>query len=274
MTVGLSRVADGDLAALLRMLESGELSSPLGSVALSARGLGAIASALQPFAELDTKGLRAVIQAVLCERQHRQNPKLTLVWTGDDPRLSHARHTKIYLPQLFARARKHVLIAGYSFDQGAQIFDSLHDSIVDHGVSVQLFVDVGQLTERLKQVARQQGRDFGLLAKPLHACSDPLARGNATVALFFQLLWPFDGPRPQVFFDPRTADHGNMVSLHAKCVVVDHRVSLITSANFTERGQSRNFEAGVEIEDEAFALSLVRQWQNLVDEDVVVEARG
>jgi phosphatidylserine/phosphatidylglycerophosphate/cardiolipin synthase-like enzyme len=55
---------------------------------------------------------------------------------------------------------------------------------------------------------------------------------------------------------------------------VDHRLSLITSANFTERGQSRNFEAGVEIEDEAFAQSLARQWQNLVDEGVVVEATG
>jgi phosphatidylserine/phosphatidylglycerophosphate/cardiolipin synthase-like enzyme len=50
--------------------------------------------------------------------------------------------------------------------------------------------------------------------------------------------------------------------------------AFITSANFTERGQSRNFEAGVEIEDEAFAQSLVRQWQNLIDEEVLVVARG
>jgi phosphatidylserine/phosphatidylglycerophosphate/cardiolipin synthase-like enzyme len=65
-----------------------------------------------------------------------------------------------------------------------------------------------------------------------------------------------------------------MVSLHAKCVVVDHRFSLITSANFTERGQTRNYETGVEIEDDAFATSLVRQWQNLIDEAVVVQARA
>ena len=111
-----------------------------------------------------------------------------------------------------------------------------------------------------------------MLSKPLQSCREPLAKGNATVALFFQLLWPFAGARPQVFFDPRTVSQGSLVSLHAKCVVVDHRYSLITSANFTERGQSRNFEAGVEIDDEAFAMSLARQWQNLVDEGVVVEA--
>ena len=274
MSLGLSRVSDGDLKSLLQMLESREFDSAFVSSALSARGLGALGSTLQPYAELDSKALRAVIEAVLCERQNRQSPKLTLVWTGDDPRLSHSRHTKIYLPELFARARKHVLIAGYSFDQGAQLFESLHGVMAEHGVSVQLFVDVGQLLERLKQVARQQGCDFAMLSKPLQSCGDPLSRGNATVALFFQLLWPFAGARPQVFFDPRMANQGSLVSLHAKCVVVDHRLSLITSANFTDRGQTRNFEAGVEIEDEAFALSLARQWQNLIDEGVVVEATG
>ncbi len=84
MSLGLSRVSDADLASLLRMLESGELTAPLVSAALSARGLGT--STLQPYAELDSKSLRAVIEAVLCERQNRQSPKLTLVWTGDDPR--------------------------------------------------------------------------------------------------------------------------------------------------------------------------------------------
>jgi phosphatidylserine/phosphatidylglycerophosphate/cardiolipin synthase-like enzyme len=256
------------------MLERGELTAPLVSAALSARGLGSLSSTLQPYAGLDANSLRTVIEAVLCERQHRQSPKLTLVWTGDDPRLSQSRHTKIYLPELFARARKQILIAGYSFDQSAQLFEALHDVMVEHGVLVQLFVDIGQLLERLKQVARQQGRDFAMLSKPLQLCRDPLSKGNATVTLFFQLLWPFDGARPRVYFDQRTASQCSLVSLHAKCVVVDHLLSLITSANFTERGQSRNFEAGVEIEDEAFALSLARQWQNLIDEGVVVEATG
>ncbi len=215
-----------------------------------------------------------MIEAVLCERQNSQSPKLTLVWTGDDPRLGHSRHTKIYLPQLFSRARKHILIAGYSFDQSSQLFESLHGAMLEHGVTVQLFVDIGQLLERLKQVARQQGRDFGMLSKPLQTCRDSLSKGNATVSLFYQLLWPFDGDRPQVFFDPRTASEASLVSLHAKCVVVDYQYSLITSANFTDRGQTRNFEAGVGIEDQTFAASLVRQWHNLIDEDVVVAATG
>lgn len=274
MSLGLSRISDGALTSLLQMLRSGELGTPITSEALMARGMGDLATALLPYATLDVASLTAVVEAVLCERDHRQSPKLTLVWTGDDPRLSHSRHTKVYLPQLFSRARKHVLIAGYSFDQGSQLFESLHGVMVEYGVTVQLFVDIAQLCERLKQVARQQGRDFGLLSKPLQHCGDAQAKGNATIALFYQLLWPFEGPRPKVYFDPRTANQASLVSLHAKCVVVDYKYSLITSANFTERGQNRNFEAGVAIEDEGFAQDLVRQWQNLIDEEVVVEARG
>jgi len=61
------------------------------------------------------------------------------------------------------------------------------------------------------------------------------------------------------------------VSLHAKCLVIDHDYTLITSANFTDRGQTRNIEAGVAIADRAFATSLERQWWNLVDAEVVVQ---
>jgi phosphatidylserine/phosphatidylglycerophosphate/cardiolipin synthase-like enzyme len=56
--------------------------------------------------------------------------------------------------------------------------------------------------------------------------------------------------------------------------VVDHRLALITSANFTNRGQTKNLEAGVAIEDRAFATTLERQWANLVEAGVVVPGNG
>jgi phosphatidylserine/phosphatidylglycerophosphate/cardiolipin synthase-like enzyme len=273
VSVGLSRVSDDDLTALVNMIDHGELRAPFTRAALSARGLGDLTETLHPYASLDARGFRAVIDVVLSERRNRHTPKLSLVWTGEDPRSSYCRHTKIYLPQLLSRARRHVLIAGYSFDHGASLFECLHAAMTEHGVSVQLFVDINQLLNRLQQVARRQKRDFGVLAKPLNACREPLARANATIAMFFELLWPYEGQRPQVFFDLRTVGEWSLVSLHAKCVIVDYRYSLITSANFTDRGQSRNFETGVEIEDESFALSLARQWQSLIDEKVVIEGK-
>jgi phosphatidylserine/phosphatidylglycerophosphate/cardiolipin synthase-like enzyme len=174
----------------------------------------------------------------------------------------------VVLAELFAKARQHVLVAGYSFDRGANL-PALHDAMVGHGVTADFFVDIQQLLERLKAAARTSNLDWGLLSTPLDNARDSLERGRAAVVLFYQLMWPMGEPRPTVYFDPRTAERGSLVSLHAKCVVIDHEYTLITSANFTDRGQTRNLEAGVAIEDRGFAASLERQWGNLVDGGVV-----
>ena len=101
---------------------------------------------------------------------------------------------------------------------------------------------------------------------------DAVSQARAVVTLFFQLMWTFGDPKTAVYANPRTAEPWGGISMHAKCVVIDHDYTLITSANFTSRGQTRNVEAGVAIEDRAFAASLERQWGNLVDAGVVVRA--
>ena len=267
---GLSKVSEADLNALASLLERHELRPPLNAASLQSRGLGHLTEALEPYYALGTEAVLAVVQAVRSERGHRRPPKLTLVWTGDDPGVGHSRHTRIVLPELFAGAREHVLVAGYSFDHGAQLFSALHEAMASHGVKADFFVDIGQLVERLRAAASAAKLDWAALRAPLESAKLPQARGEAAVSLFFKLMWPFGDPRPRIYFDPRTAAPMSAVSLHAKCVVVDHRLSLITSANFTDRGQTRNFEAGVAIEDRGFAVSLERQWANLVEAGVVV----
>jgi len=77
--------------------------------------------------------------------------------------------------------------------------------------------------------------------------------------------WP--GPRiPEVYYDPRAVALGDSehTSLHAKCIVIDARKALVTSANFTEAAQMRNIEAGVFVVDPNFARSLVRQFEALI----------
>jgi phosphatidylserine/phosphatidylglycerophosphate/cardiolipin synthase-like enzyme len=58
--------------------------------------------------------------------------------------------------------------------------------------------------------------------------------------------WP--GTRqPEVFYDPRALAKTweERASLHAKCVIVDRRVAIVTSANFTEAAQRKNIEVGI-----------------------------
>jgi phosphatidylserine/phosphatidylglycerophosphate/cardiolipin synthase-like enzyme len=268
--LGLSSLTDQDLRTLAAAIERGDLRPPLSATSLQARGFGHLADTLRPYFALNPEGVQALIEVTIAERTHRKVPKLTLVWTGDDPGVSHSRHTRVVLPELFARARSHVLVAGYAIDNGAQLFASLHQVMAMHGVTAHFFVDIHQLTRRLEQQAKADNLNWSELSAPLKVASGNKARGHAVVVLFFQLMWPFGGPYPDVYFDPRTADNFSLVSLHAKCVIIDHEYTLLTSANFTNRGQMRNLEAGVAIEDRTFAASLERQWLNLIQAGVVI----
>lgn len=267
---GLSAVTEQDLLALVGALDRGDLRAPMSATSLQSNGFGHLVEPLAPHLGLGPDGLRAIVDVVLAERRHRRAPRLTLVWTGDDPGVSHSRHTRVILPELFARAREHVLVAGYAIDHGAELFSSLHRVMAEHGVTADFFVDVGQLEARLRQAAKSAGQSFSRISAPIEAAAGSAGRGRAVVGLFHRLMWPFGEPRPVVYFDPRTAEKQSPVSMHAKCVVIDHEYTLITSANFTDRGQTRNVEAGVAIEDRAFAASLERQWSNLVDAGVTV----
>jgi hypothetical protein len=267
--LGLSEVSTDDLLQLAAALRSGQLRAPLGRVPLSHAGYGHLIESLGPYLGLDSSPLLALIECVLAERSHHPHSRLDLVWSGTDRGPSYARYTKVVIPDLFGRAARFVTLAGYSFDHGERIFEPLHRSMCDRGVAARFFVDIHQLHERLKQALRAEHRRSRL--EPLDRARADGQRpfADAVISLFVELFWPFEGPRPEIYYDPRTADDRSFASLHAKCVVVDHEQTLITSANFTDRGQTRNIEVGVLIRDPLFAQSLEQQWFNLVNTNAV-----
>jgi phosphatidylserine/phosphatidylglycerophosphate/cardiolipin synthase-like enzyme len=267
-------VADGDLAALTRALRDGAIEAPLTPTALQAAGFEHLVEPLVPYLTLSGDALAILFETVLAERHVRRGPKVKLVWSGDDGRVSHARYTSVVVPELFTNARKHVLLAGYSFDHGAQLFAPLHAVMRGYGVQVDLFLDLAQLEDALDREARRATVDWGPMYAAATSATAPSERARGLIELFFALMWPFGPPRPRVYYDPRTAQREARMSLHAKCVVIDHEVSLVTSANFTDRGQTRNLEAGVLVEDTDFAESLERQWGNLVQAGIVVPSGG
>ena len=252
---GLSRVSLDDLEALEHAIDRGTLAAPVHDVSLRAAGLGAhVADIVAALGGVDRVGALAAIRAVLAEREHRVPPKLDLVWTGPEARLSTSRDTAIVVRQLFERARRNVVVGGFRFDHGEELFAPLHAVMRDHGVQATFFVDIAT-----------------------RAASAAGAHSHATdfIDRFFWKHWRFGDPKPEVYYDPRTAAPGPpWVSLHAKCGVVDDEVALITSANFTDRGQTRNTELGVRIEDPAFAGQVAAQWRGLVSAGVVTRHIG
>ena len=70
---------------------------------------------------------------------------------------------------------------------------------------------------------------------------------------------------PEVYYDPRSVADDKPVrsSLHAKCVVVDAEQVFVSSANFTEAGQERNIEVGLNIRSPWLAKQLIRHFKLL-----------
>ena len=81
---------------------------------------------------------------------------------------------------------------------------------------------------------------------------------------FREKHWPWP-QLPDLFYDPRSLSEGweQRASLHAKCVIVDRKVALVTSANLTEAAQFRNIEAGVVVRYQPFVERLVNYFEGL-----------
>lgn len=251
---GLSRVPTPMLELLVTAVENGRLDCPFNAGDLADIGFrGPAGDVVAALGVVDRSGVRAALRVALAEREHRPPPHLDLVWTGPEAKASVAQSTALCVERLFNEAKQSVIVGGYSFD-APEILEPLHRAMKERDVSVMLFLDIDGTAQTT-------------------AGADVFA--TAFIDRFFQDVWRFGLPKPDVFYDPRTASPGPpWASLHAKCVIVDDAKSLITSANFTDRGQSRNIEAGVLIEDTAFAEQLAGHWRQLVNEALVRRYRG
>jgi hypothetical protein len=245
----LARVPTAELRRLLRAIEHGALSVPLREAELRAEGLPA-AELLHVLASLERGPLVRVVAAFVADRDLRPPPHLDLVWTGPEARGAVSRDTAVLVRELFAQAARSVVIAGFSFDHGKDIFAPLHEGMRARGVTTDVFLDI---------------RD----AAPPGV--SPGEHARAYVTTFLGRNWSFGPPFPRFYFDPRSAEHRARASLHAKCIVVDVQRTLVTSANFTDRGQTRNIELGALIDDPEFAARVVAQWRSLVDGGHLVE---
>lgn len=265
-SAGLTEISTDDLQQLADALADGRASV----ATLGFSGFAHLKDALAPFQPLPREALLAVVRAVLAERRATGASSVELVWSGADAGPSYARYTNVVVPELIDRATQHITLAGYSFDQRSGIFEGLHRALAERGVRVRMFIDVHQMHQRMKQQLMSDRRFSRLDPLRLAEEAGTAAYAREVIGLFLEICWPFDGVRPEIFYDPRSADSTAHASLHAKCLVVDHEQALITSANFTDRGQTRNIEVGVLVRDRGYARALERQWENLVQSEHVV----
>ena len=188
-----------------------------------------------------------VVRAVVAERKLREatSDRVELVWTGPEMPGSRSRETAVVARELFAKANRSVLVSSYAVFLGKEVFEPL--------------------AKRMEEVPELRVLLFLNVPSPGGTGLDPDAVARDYFRDFLMKNWPA-GRQPELYYDPRSlapkADERAVI--HAKCVVVDGRMALVTSANFTEAAHARNLEAGVVVHDAGLAESLEKQFTSLV----------
>lgn len=153
--------------------------------------------------------------------------------------------TAAVMHTLLTHATREVLLVGYAVHNGRKLFEPLAASMQDNpALSVTICLDIRRPLVNVREAAEIV----------------------ATFAREFrERHWPW-AQLPRLYFDPRSLELGpERASLHAKCVIVDRSIALVTSANFTDAAQWRNIEAGVEIRHEPTVCRLANYFQGLID---------
>ncbi len=255
-----SDVSKTDLTALIDALDV-RLKPPYSSIALkrivSSSQADAISAKLMQLhgAGFSNKQIALLLTVALEERKTR--PKISdvidLVTTGPEAPGIANRDTAVVVRNLFSRAQKSVLVAGYAVYQGQQVFEALArrmDEIPDLEVTMCLDLQRGDSIEDDSVLVRRFAEKF----KAQH--------------------WPSGSRVPKIYFDPRGIDveRSQRASLHAKCVVVDRQHLFISSANFTRRAQFKNIEVGLQINSPSIAQQLTRHFLSLMESGLLKPA--
>ncbi|MFZ1932304.1 MAG: DISARM system phospholipase D-like protein DrmC [Thermoguttaceae bacterium] len=254
MSDRLLQLADSDLRELAAVLRARRLAAPFTAMSvqrlIASPAAGDVAGELQRLADHGFQAEQMAAMFDLLVRDRCRRPKvedaLDLVTTGPEVPGVTNRDTGVVVRELFACAKRSVLVAGYAVYQGREVFRALADRMAElPELKVRMFLDV------------QRGPGDTSMA------SEVVKR---FAERFKTREWPEGGPLPKVFYDPRSLDleSDKRACLHAKCVVVDDEAVFISSANFTEAAQERNIEMGLLVRSHWLAERVTRHFETLL----------
>jgi len=256
----LARLGGADLRALAAAIKSRRLVPPFGvSSVQRITGASMAAAVADTLTTLSLEGcspggLASCLEVIADSVEARSTiaDDIQLVMTGPEAKAYH-RDTAVVVQDLFRRAERSVLVAGYAFYQGKEVFEELGrrmDEIPD--LHVRIFLNVARKPE-----------DMGSIAEIISGFLRKFKAHN----------WPAGCRLPELYYDCRSlAAVEGPVSLHAKCIVVDGREIFISSANFTEAAQHRNIEVGVLVRSATLAHQAAEFFDAMVGDHVCVRA--
>lgn len=260
MTAAFSNLNDADLRELVSALRSRRVSAPYSELqvnrVVSPNFATDVIASLRDLASLgfDDLQVAATLELLLTDRLggRKSEPLIELVTSGPEAPGVANRDTAVVVRELFAHAKKSVLVVGYAVYQGASVFEAL-----------------GQ---RMEEIPDLHVNLLLNIARP----DNDTTRADILVSRYAQRFrdsqWPKNCRLPAVFYDPRSVANDKRSSLHAKCVVVDGEQVFVSSANFTKAAQERNIEVGLVIQSGYLATRISHYFRLLIEHKIVVPA--
>jgi len=261
VTSCLHSLPPNTLRALAASLRSGPLSLGISEHAVS-QIVGYRASDVEAYllslvkAGMTYQHTASFVEAIADATEGAVDPGkiLELVISGPDVPGVPTSDTAATMRTLIAEATQQILLVGYAVHHVRDLFEPLAVKMASNkSLQVLFCLDISRRhgdTSLESEIVRRFCRDF----RDKH--------------------WPW--PKlPRLYYDPRSlSEHSEQhSSLHAKCVVADRRVALITSANFTQAAQQRNIEVGLLIRYAPLIERLCSYFESLIATGHLAECR-
>jgi phosphatidylserine/phosphatidylglycerophosphate/cardiolipin synthase-like enzyme len=188
-----------------------------------------------------------LVEAIIKARENTPTPAslFELVLSGPDVPGIPTGDTAALIHTLIEEATTEIMLVSYAIHNGQRLFERLAAKVAAVPALRVVFI---------LDISRKQ-TDTSLTSEIVQRFAHE----------FREKQWPWR-PLPELFYDPRSLSEQRekRSSLHAKCVIVDRRVALVTSANFTEAAQQRNIEAGVVVRYAPFVERLSGYFEGLI----------
>jgi hypothetical protein len=259
MLLPLQNLSSAILRSLTASLREGPLSLGVTRHAL-AQALGSHSDDL--FACLDAlreqgmmpKQVALLTEAIASARECASEPQrlFDLVISGPEVVGVPTADTAATIQTLIENAQSEIVLVGYAVHNGKRLFKRLAERMEEvPSLRVTFCLDISRKmtdTSFASEIVRRFAHDF----RTKH--------------------WPSDR-LPELYYDPRALveSTSQKCSLHAKCVIVDRTIAVVTSANLTEAAHHRNIEVGVLIRFAPFVQRLSDYFEGLRNSKQLVQ---
>lgn len=148
----------------------------------------------------------------------KDTPDIQLVWTGPDTPKASPRDTLPQMLEMIGRAESSILLVTFAAFKATVIMEALQAAST-RGVELKIIVESSD--DSAGQLSHDSWKAFP----------------KSFIKSGYVWFWPFS-KRPK---NPQ----GMPAKLHAKCLVIDNREALVSSANLTDDAMGRNIEVGI-----------------------------